>query len=264
MSDLDEKKPSRRLWAFAMVGALALHLGGAALAITHLQGDDPDEPAGAAASDIDVELASVRHEATDLPPGPDTDASVASPQLAEQKAEVKETDLPKDTPTETEEADRVVSPNDNKKPKEDDPKVATVQTSASQESIAAEATATPSSEAIPEGPRSVAPVIGTGETTNRARATWQKELIAHLDKHKRYPAERQLKAAEISIRFTLDRLGHVLETTIEKSSGDVAFDQAALAMVKRSDPVPAPPPRVADEGLSFTLPVIFRVKGSKG
>jgi hypothetical protein len=32
-------------------------------------------------------------------------------------------------------------------------------------------------------------------------------------------------------------------------------------MVRKSDPVPPPPPRVADEGLSFTLPVIFKVKG---
>jgi periplasmic protein TonB len=35
----------------------------------------------------------------------------------------------------------------------------------------------------------------------------------------------------------------------------------ALAMMRRSDPVPQPPPLVADEGLSFTLPVIFRVEG---
>jgi periplasmic protein TonB len=35
-------------------------------------------------------------------------------------------------------------------------------------------------------------------------------------------------------------------------------------MVRRSDPVPAPPPLVADDGLSFTVPVIFRVKGGKG
>ena len=44
-------------------------------------------------------------------------------------------------------------------------------------------------------------------------------------------------------------------------SYDAAFDEAALAMVRRSDPVPQPPPLVADEGLNFTLPVIFRVKG---
>jgi TonB family protein len=56
-------------------------------------------------------------------------------------------------------------------------------------------------------------------------------------------------------------MGHVISTSIEKGSGDAAFDEAALAMVRRSDPVPAPPPLIADEGLSFTVPVIFRVKG---
>jgi periplasmic protein TonB len=261
LTGLEEQKTSRQLWISAAVVALVLHIGGAALAIAHLQTEEADDALGATAIEIGLELASVRREATDLPPGPDTDASTASPQLAEQKAEVKETELPQDKPTEPEEADRVVTENESKKPKEDDPKIAAVQTQASTESVAAEATATPSSDAIPEGTRSVAPAIGTGESARRARATWQKELVAHLDKHKRYPPDRSQKTAEISVRFTLDRLGHVLATTIEKSSGDTAFDQAALAMVKRSDPVPAPPPLIADEGLSFTLPVIFRVKG---
>ncbi len=47
------------------------------------------------------------------------------------------------------------------------------------------------------------------------------------------------------------------------SSGDrakTAFDEAARAMMQRADPVPPPPPLVADEGLTFTLPVDFRVK----
>jgi TonB family protein len=262
MSDLDtERKPSRRLWTFAALGALALHVGGGALAVAHLQTDEADESLGAPAIEIGLELTSPRLEATDLPPGPETDASVASPALAEQKAEPKETELPKDVPTEADDPDRVVAPNDSNKPKEDDPKIAAVQTSASTESVAAEATATPSSEAIEKGPRSVAPAQGTGESARRMRATWQKELIAHLDKHKRYPAERSQKTAEILVSFALDRMGHVLSTSIVKGSGDKAFDEAALAMVRRSDPVPQPPPRVADEGLTFTLPVIFRVKG---
>jgi TonB family protein len=114
---------------------------------------------------------------------------------------------------------------------------------------------------MPQGTRSVAPAQGTGATAQRIRATWQKELIAHLDKHKRYPADRPLKSAEILVGFALDRMGHVLSASIVKGSGDAAFDEAALAMVRRSDPVPQPPPLVADEGLNFTLPVIFRVKG---
>ena len=261
MTGLDIEQKPWRLWIFAGVSALALHLGGAALAIAYLGSDDLDDALGAPAIEIGLEMTSPKLDPTDLPPGPDTDASVASPALAEQKVEVKETDLPKDTPTEIENPDRVVTPNDVKKAVEEDAKIAAVQTQASQESVAAEATATPSSEDIPQATHSVAPAQGTGETARRLRTTWQKELIAHLDKHKRYPAERVQKSAEIVVGFALDRTGHVLSASIVKGSGDPVFDAAALAMIRRSDPVPQPPPLVADDGLNFTLPVIFRVKG---
>ena len=262
MPDLDaERKPSRRLWVFAAATAVTLHVGGAALAIAHLHIVEPDDSLGAPAIEIGLEMTSPRLERTDLPPGPESDASVASPAAAEQKAELKESELPKDKPSETDDPDRVVTPNESNKPREEEAKVAAVQTSASQESAEAEATATPSSEAIQKGPRSVAPAQGTGESARRMRVTWQKELVAHLDRHKRYPAERSQKSAEILVSFALDRTGHVLSASIVKGSGDPAFDQAALAIVRRSDPVPPPPPLVADEGLNFTLPVIFKVKG---
>jgi periplasmic protein TonB len=261
MSDLDlEPKPSRKLWVLAGLAALALHIGGAALAIAHLRTDDPDDDLGSPAIEIGLEMMAPRQEVTDLPPGPDTDASVASPALAEQQAVVEDTELPKAMPTETEDPDRIVTANEPK-PEKEEQELAAVQTSASTESVAAEATATPSSEAIPEGPRSVAPAAGTGESARRMRATWTRQLIAHLDKHKRYPSQRQQKTAEIVVSFVLDRTGHVLSTGVVKGSGDTAFDEAALAMIRRSDPVPQPPPLVADEGLNFTLPVIFRVKG---
>lgn len=255
-----EPPPSRRLWVISAVAALAIHIGCVALAMAHMQSDEAEDDLGAPAIEIGLDLASPHREATDLPPGPDTDASIASPALAEQKAVVKETDLPKDTPTETEDPDRIVTENESKKPV-DDPEKAAVQTSASQESVAAEATAMPSVEHAPESERSVAPQQGTGASARRIRATWQKELVAHLDKHKRYPPERSQKSAEILVNFVLDRLGHIVSASIVKGSGDAVFDQAALAMLHRSDPVPPPPPLIADEGLSFTLPVVFRVKG---
>src|SRR6202048_3211650 len=150
MPDLDtEQKPSRRLWILAAVGALALHIGGVALAIAHLRTDDVDDSLGAPAIEIGLEMMSPHLEHTDLPPGPDAEASVASPALAEQKAEVKETELPKDVPTETENPDRAVTPNDSHKPQEDDTKVAKVETSAPTESVAAEATATRPPAAVP-------------------------------------------------------------------------------------------------------------------
>lgn len=261
ISDIDtERKPSRRLWIFAGLTALALHLGGAALAVAHLKGGEPEDP-GTEAIEIGLDISSLHRDPTDLPAGPDADASVASPAIAEQKAEVKETELPKDTPTETQEPDRVVTPEESKKPKEDDAKLAAVQATASTESVAAEATAIPSTEAVPEGPRSVAPALGTGDSARQALVTWEKKLSAHLDKHKRYPPERSLKSAEILVGFAIDRKGHVLSASVVKGSGDTAFDEAALAMVRKSDPVPPPPPTVTDEGLNLTVPVIFRVKG---
>ena len=105
MSDLDtEPKPSRRLWILSAAGALALHLGLGALAVAQLRSDIAEDYLGAQ-GEIGFELTSARAEDTDLPPGPDTDASAASPALAEQKAVEKESDLPKDLPKEAEDPD---------------------------------------------------------------------------------------------------------------------------------------------------------------
>ena len=65
------------------------------------------------------------------------------------------------------------------------------------------------------------------------------------------------------VDFRIDRLGHVVSMSVEKSSGDHAFDDAALDMVRKSDPLPAPPPLVTDQSLSFTIPVAFRAERSR-
>jgi TonB family protein len=166
-------------------------------------------------------------------------------------------------PTDTDDPDRLVSPNDNKKPVDDDPKITAVATAPSEASVAAEETATPTLSNAEDAPRSTAPALGAGQSAVRQRATWQKELAAHLDKYKRYPSDRVMQSAEVVVSFQLDRLGHVVSTQVVKGSGDAAFDNAAVAMLRRADPVPPPPPLVADDGLTFSLPVIFHVKSAR-
>src|SRR5665213_2574253 len=210
MSELDiDRKPSRRLWIWAAVAALVLHLGCGALAFAHLQGDTSDEYLGAQ-GDIGIELTSATAEDTDLPAGPDTDASVASPALPEQKAEVKQTDLPKDTPTETEDPDRVVTTTESQKPKEDDPKVAAVQTQASEESVAQEATARQSIEGARVDDHPTVINQGIGKDSQRLLAKWRGQLSAYLNLHKRYPEVKSTKAAKVKVGFVLDRMGHVV------------------------------------------------------
>src|ERR1700719_4306664 len=158
-----EQPPSWRLWTIAAAAAVALHVAGAALALTHLNSDDGSDWLGANVGNIDVELTSPAVEETDLPAGPDADASAASPALAEQKAEVKPTDLPKDTPTATDNPDRVVTQNEQKKPTDDDPKVEKVQATASQESVAQEASARQRLADAREGQIAAAPNLGIGK-----------------------------------------------------------------------------------------------------
>jgi periplasmic protein TonB len=253
---------SRTVWAFAALGAVLVHAGCLSLALGAWQPDETDDDLGAPAIEIDVELASPRAESTDLPVGPNTEASAASPEVAAQKPVVDKTDLPKALPTDTDNPYRQVSPVDAKKATQD-PKVVTTPALPSEQSVASLATAVPSVEKSVESSRSTAPALGTGQSANRARVTWQKELLAHFDKYKRYPSERSVQGAEVVVSFVLDRMGHVLSERIDTGSGDPAFDDAALAMLKRADPVPPPPPLVADDGLTFTLPVIFHAKGKK-
>lgn len=246
------------MWAAAFVIALGVHAGGIFAALLDIQAAAAEDEMGAPAIEVGIELASPQTERSDLPPGPESEASTASTAQVEQKQVEDTSDRPKDVPVESEDPDRVVSTNPTEKPKEEAEAPATQASSASEESAAAEATAPPVIEKAPEAPVSTAPVQGTGASTSRVKTTWQRQLISHLDRNKRYPAGSKREAHEVHISFTLDRTGRVVSTAIAKSSGDPAFDEAALAMMRRADPVPQPPALVADEGLTFTVPVLFR------
>ncbi|HMO29204.1 TonB family protein [Enterovirga sp.] len=249
---------TRIMWGAAFALALALHAGGLVAALLDMRAAAADDEMGAPAIEVGIELASPQTEPTDLPPGPESEASTASTAQVEQKQVEEQSDKPKDTPVESEDPDRVVSTAPTEKPKEETEAPATRASQASEESAAAEATAPPVIEKAQEAPVSRAPVQGTGASASRVRTTWQRQLVAHLDRHKRYPAGGKRAAHEVLISFTLDRTGKVVATAIARSSGEPAFDEAALAMMRRADPVPAPPPLVADEGLTFTVPVVFR------
>ena len=258
MAPFELPSPSRKVWVFAVFVALALHAGIVGLVLFELDQQADDSELGAPALAIGIDLASPRFPPSNLPPGPESEASMASQAAAEQRPTTLQPELPKETPTESEQADRLVTLNEVTPPAEEMPEVAVQQVAPSEESVAQEAMAPPSVETPVEAPQSVTIDQGTAASRQRARVTWQRELMAHLDRYKRYPAERLQRDAEIVVNLLLDRTGRVVSTSIAKSSGHAAFDEAAVAMVQRASPLPAPPPLVADEGLTFSLPVNFR------
>jgi periplasmic protein TonB len=241
------------LWVLAACGSVALH--GACITLMVMLHADPDEVAlGAPGMEIQIVLAAPRTKPSDLPAGPNIEASVASRPAVPEKDAIKRSEWLKVEATEFNDLDRLATP-EVREPKNLDN--APSRTTPFDPSVAAAATAIPHPDSAEESARSVAPALGTGDSALRVRTTWEKELAAHFDKCKRYPSDRSHKAANLIVTFEIDRTGHILSARIVLGSGDASFDEAGLAMLRRADPVPPPPQSVADEGLTFTMPIIF-------
>jgi len=257
MSEIGEQRSSRSLWVFAAVVALALHVGGAALAIVHLQVDDEGGDLGAQGTEIGLDLTSPSTEVTELPPGPDSEAQQASVATPEQKAVEKETDLPKAVVHESEEPDRVVTETESKKPEKEEPEPAAVQMAAAPDQAAAEASAQQAIEDARVTEKATVVNQGLGKDRGKLTADWGRKISAYFELHKKYPAGKQ-KAASVKLAIVFNRLGNVLSVSVSESSGDPAYDEAAISMVRRSDPVPRPPAGLTEDQFSFTLPVNYK------
>lgn len=256
MSEIDEPKSSWRLWMFAAVIAFALHAGGVALALIHLQAEEAGGDLGARGMEIGLDLTSPAAEPSELPPGPDSEAAQATQATPEQKAVEKETDLPKAAINETEVPDRIVTQNDSKKPESDEPEPAAVKMAAAPDQAASEATA---QQAIENARISDKPTVvnqGLGKDKQKLTADWGRKISAYFKLHQKYP-EGKKKEATVKVALLLNRLGNVLSVSVTQSSGDPAYDDAAISMIRRSDPVPRPPAGLTEEQFAFTLAVNF-------
>jgi TonB family protein len=83
---------------------------------------------------------------------------------------------------------------------------------------------------------------------------WGRKISAYFEQHKRFP-EGKKRSAKVKVALVLNRLGKVVSVAVQESSGDPSFDDAAVSMIHRSDPVPAPPSGLTDDQFSFSLDV---------
>ncbi|MDE2361285.1 MAG: energy transducer TonB [Hyphomicrobiales bacterium] len=246
------QETARKPWR-ALGVALALHASLAAALFVRAHAPVADVDDGAPAIEIDMVIAAPEVEPSQAPVGEAADASSAAPDSAARAKDETAERAPVERLADAPDA-APATPEPKHAP--DKPRAETAPPSIA--AAASEAAAPATIEAAPAGPVAKAPAIGLAESEARVRVRWQRTLVAHLDRHKRYPPRAVRSNAEVDVRFTIDRAGRILSSTVARSSGSAAFDEAALDMMRRSDLVPAPPPRVADEGLTFTVPVVFR------
>lgn len=89
---------------------------------------------------------------------------------------------------------------------------------------------------------------------------YRRAVSSQLASQRHYPDTALLHhyQGEGIIRFRIDRAGRLLDAAIATSTGRSSLDQAALAMVRRSDPFPIIPAELPDQ-LDISLPLRFLI-----
>ena len=110
--------------------------------------------------------------------------------------------------------------------------------------------------------RAAAPMPGANSHNPNAVPNWKSQLMAQLERNKRYPSEAQSRGEQgvAQLAFSVDRGGGVHNARIVRSSGSSALDQATLAMVGRAAPLPPPPPEITGNQIPISVPIRYSVR----
>jgi protein TonB len=97
---------------------------------------------------------------------------------------------------------------------------------------------------------------------NPGAADYTARLLAWLQRHKRYPREAMTRRDQGTalLYFEIGPRGQVLSYRLRRSSGHEALDQEALALIRRAQPLPAPPPNLNGSRLRLVVPVRFSLR----
>lgn len=129
---------------------------------------------------------------------------------------------------------------------------------------AAEPRSAPVSRTAVASAASRAPAQPGAQSGNpQLQASWQSRLLAHLDRYKRYPddARRRNQEGVVKLRFVVDARGQVLSFALAERSGSPALDRATLQMIRRAQPLPAPPAELLQNGrLEVVAPFVYSLQ----
>jgi protein TonB len=128
--------------------------------------------------------------------------------------------------------------------------------------VTPETSPTSANSSPPLAPNAPAPPPSASPQAADIAASWQSQVLVHLARFKRFPMQAQLRGEQgvVMMRFTVDRAGHVLSSTMLKSSGYADLNAEAEAWIKRAEPMPPFPPELIRTQVDLQVPLRFTLR----
>ena len=235
--------PDAARWGACFALAVAFHAAGAA-ALFARWSEDSNLVAGTAVVMVDLAPVAVSPNiTTDVAPGPLQQEAEPEPQP---EKPIEKIELPPDP-----QAEPVVAvtpppklePPKEKKPKQKHASLASAPTRADQ-----------------QVDRPAAPMPGLSSRNSDALPNWKTQLVAKLERSKRYPSEARGDQGIAQLAFSVDRQGGVHNARVVRSSGSSVLDHETLALVQRAQPLPPPPPEVSGAQIPIVVPIRYNAR----
>jgi protein TonB len=258
-----EDRADLRRWV--MCGAVIVFAHGAIAAgmVTWRDEIEPAEPAAAIVIEFAPMPVAPAAPQTEIPPGPEQVMSDASPNKPVKSLEEKEKVEEKVESKPVEEPPPEIKPAPNPDVAVEPPPQEVPTPQRQEPRPPAPTTSAP--QALPDQTAAIpaAPIQGriTPHNSN-AVPTWKTQIVALLERNKRYPAVAQSRREQgiAQVFFSLDRKGRVIDSRISRSSGASALDEEALALLRRAQPFPAPPRELPGDRVDLTVPIRFNLR----
>ncbi|MDR2339493.1 MAG: energy transducer TonB [Deltaproteobacteria bacterium] len=103
---------------------------------------------------------------------------------------------------------------------------------------------------------------GTGKGNPNAFAAYKTKVQRKLERYKKYPPAARNSKTEgtVTVRFTINRTGKVIQSQLVKSSGSPILDDEVMALLRRVDPFPEFPKEIPDNTITLTAPIRFSIR----
>jgi periplasmic protein TonB len=243
------RRPEALRWVACFALALSFHAAGAAALLARWS-EDSDSITNAPVIMIELAALPVASDVkpTEVPPGPQQ--IEARPEPEQQKPVEKTIELPVEPPAEPLLA--VTPPPSKQVEKPAEKKLRQKHAS----------TTSAPSTAENKAERAAAPMPGAASHNPDAVPNWKSQLVARLERYKRYPSEAQSRGEQgvAQLAFSVDRSGGVHNPRIVRSSGSNLLDEATLALVERAAPLPPPPPEISGAQIAIVVPVRYNMR----